>query len=136
MRIDEADAVIKKTAHENDACRRLVPIPGIGPVTATALIAAIGNGGAFHKGREFAAWMGWFHANTQPAASRSCSVSASVVAPICEPVRARRLITRMPLSVSKSGQMNMRKSVSAFSSLEGSVGHRCMSDLSDLISMT
>jgi transposase len=58
VRIDEADAVIKKTAHENEACRRLVATPGIGPVTATALIAAIGNGGAFHKGREFAAWMG------------------------------------------------------------------------------
>ena len=58
MRIDEADAVIQKTAHENEACRRLVAIPGIGPVTATALIAAIGNGGAFRKGREFAAWMG------------------------------------------------------------------------------
>ena len=57
MRIDEADAVIKKTAHENEACRRLVAIPGIGPVTATAVIAAIGNGGAFRKGREFAAWM-------------------------------------------------------------------------------
>jgi len=47
-----------KTAHENEACRRLVAIPGIGPVAATALIAAIGNGGAFHKGREFAARMG------------------------------------------------------------------------------
>src|SRR5713226_3992006 len=57
VRIDEADAVIQKTAHENEACRRLVAIPGIGPVTATAVIAAIGNGGAFHKGREFAAWM-------------------------------------------------------------------------------
>ena len=44
--------------HKLEACRRLVAIPGIGPVTATALIAAIGNGGAFHKGREFAAWMG------------------------------------------------------------------------------
>jgi transposase len=58
VRIDEADAVIQKTAHENEACRRLVAIPGIGPVTATALIAAIGNGGAFHKGREFSAWLG------------------------------------------------------------------------------
>jgi transposase len=58
IRIDEADAVIQKTAHENEACRRLVAIPGIGPVTATALIAAIGNGGAFRKGREFAAWLG------------------------------------------------------------------------------
>jgi transposase len=32
--------------------------PGIGPLTATALIAAIGNGAAFRKGREFAAWVG------------------------------------------------------------------------------
>jgi transposase len=58
VRIDEADAVIKKTAQENEACRRLVAILDIGPATATALIAAIGNGGAFPKGREFAAWMG------------------------------------------------------------------------------
>ena len=57
-RVDQADELIQKTAHENEACRRLVAIPGIGPVTATALIAAIGNGGAFRKGREFAAWMG------------------------------------------------------------------------------
>ena len=46
------------TALENEACRRLVKIPGLGPVTATAVIAAIGNGAAFRKGREFAAWMG------------------------------------------------------------------------------
>jgi transposase len=58
MRIDEADAMIKKTASENEGCQRLVAIPGIGAVTATAVIAAIGNGGAFHKGREFAAWVG------------------------------------------------------------------------------
>ena len=58
MRIDEADSVIQKTAEENEACQRLVKIPGIGPVTATAVIAAIGNGGAFHKGREFSAWLG------------------------------------------------------------------------------
>src|SRR5664279_4546865 len=57
-RIDEADGVIKKTAGENEACQRLIAIPGIGPVTATAVIAAIGNGAAFRKGREFAAWMG------------------------------------------------------------------------------
>ena len=58
VRIDKADTVIQKTAQQNDACRRLLAIPGVGPVTATALIAAIGNGGAFDKGREFAAWRG------------------------------------------------------------------------------
>ena len=33
-------------------------MPGVGPVTATAIIAAIGNGAAFRKGRDFAAWLG------------------------------------------------------------------------------
>ena len=58
LRMEEADTAIQKTACENEACQRLVKIPGIGPVTATAVIAAIGNGAAFRKGREFAAWMG------------------------------------------------------------------------------
>jgi transposase len=58
LRIDEADAVLKRITHENDACQRLVAIPGIGPLTATALIATVGNGLAFGKGREFAAWIG------------------------------------------------------------------------------
>jgi transposase len=58
VRVDEADAMLRKTAHQNEPCRRLMAIPGIGPVTATAPIAAIGNGAAFRRGREFAAWMG------------------------------------------------------------------------------
>src|ERR1035441_5686505 len=58
LRLEEADAAIQKMVCENEACQRLVKIPGIGPVTATAVVAAIGNGAAFRKGREFAAWMG------------------------------------------------------------------------------
>jgi transposase len=58
IRLDEADGLILKTAQGNEVCRRLDAIPGIGPLTATAVIAAIGNGAAFHKGREFAAWVG------------------------------------------------------------------------------
>jgi transposase len=57
-RIDEADDSMAKATQENEGCRRLVAIPGIGPVTATALMAAIGNGAAFRKGREFSAWVG------------------------------------------------------------------------------
>ena len=49
---------MEQASRENDACRRLVSIPGVGPVRATAIIAAIGNGAAFHKGREFSAWVG------------------------------------------------------------------------------
>jgi transposase len=57
-KIDRADRSVKKIARENEACRRLVAMPGVGPVTATAIIAAIGNGMAFRKGRDFAAWLG------------------------------------------------------------------------------
>jgi len=39
-------------------CTRLRRIPGIGPIVATAIVAAIGNGAAFRKGCDFAAWLG------------------------------------------------------------------------------
>jgi len=58
QRLEEAEALIVQTVQENEACQRLLKVPGIGPVTATAVISAIGNGAAFRKGREFAAWMG------------------------------------------------------------------------------
>jgi transposase len=56
--IGECDQLIERIASELESCRRLMAIPGIGPVIATATIAAIGNGAAFKKGRGFAAWLG------------------------------------------------------------------------------
>jgi transposase len=56
--IEECDQLIVRIASELEPCRRLLAIPGIGPVIATATIAAIGNGAAFKKGRGFAAWLG------------------------------------------------------------------------------
>jgi transposase len=49
---------IELVAKRSDDCRRLVTVPGIGPLGATALIAAVGNGAMFGKGRELAAWLG------------------------------------------------------------------------------
>lgn len=49
---------IERIADEDAACQRLQEIPGVGPLTATALVAAIGNGAAFRKGRDLAAWLG------------------------------------------------------------------------------
>jgi transposase len=49
---------VELIASSDAACLRLRQIPGIGPLVATAIVASIGNGAAFHKGREFAAWMG------------------------------------------------------------------------------
>src|SRR6202171_4122982 len=54
LRLEEAEALIEQTVLNNEACQRLVKIPGIGPVTATAVIAAIGNGARFRKGGGFA----------------------------------------------------------------------------------
>jgi transposase len=57
-RIEQMDAVIQREARENEACQRLTTIPGVGPVTATALIGTVGNASAFAKGRDLSAWMG------------------------------------------------------------------------------
>ncbi len=58
IRIDAFDAELTAMARRDDACRRLGEIPGIGALNATALVAAVGNGAAFDKGRDMAAWMG------------------------------------------------------------------------------
>ena len=41
-----------------EGCRRLMTIPGIGPIISSAVVAAIGSGSAFMRGRDFAAWLG------------------------------------------------------------------------------
>jgi transposase len=58
MRIEQMDTEIQREACENEACQRLTSIPGVGPVTATALVGAIGNGSTFGRGRDLSAWMG------------------------------------------------------------------------------
>src|SRR3979490_3176852 len=49
---------VEQIASSDPACQRLRQIPGIGPLVATAIVAAIGNGAAFRKGRDFASWLG------------------------------------------------------------------------------
>jgi transposase len=58
LQIEEMNDEVERIASSDAACVRLRQIPGIGPLVATAIVAAIGNGAAFHKGREFAAWLG------------------------------------------------------------------------------
>jgi transposase len=49
---------VEALAARNDTARRLMTIPGVGPIAATALLAAIGNGRQFRKARDLAAWLG------------------------------------------------------------------------------
>lgn len=57
-RISEISREIEATAAADDTARRLMTIPGIGPLAATALLAAAGNGRQFRKARDMAAWLG------------------------------------------------------------------------------
>ena len=57
-RIEHLTEEIEALAHGTENCRQLITVPGIGPIIASAMVAAIGNGTAFAKGRDFAAWLG------------------------------------------------------------------------------
>ena len=57
-RIRLLDREIAKRAREDETARRLMTIPGIGPITATALLALAPAPESFRKGRDFAAWLG------------------------------------------------------------------------------
>ena len=57
-RIHLLDREIAKRAREDETARRLMTIPGIGPITATALLALAPPPESFRKGRDFAAWLG------------------------------------------------------------------------------
>ncbi len=56
--IDGVSKELAERAKQEDSSRRLLTVPGIGPLVATALTAAIGNGSGFAKARDLAAWLG------------------------------------------------------------------------------
>ena len=49
---------LEALAKSDDSCRRVMTVPGIGPIISSAMVAAIGNGAAFARGRDFSAWLG------------------------------------------------------------------------------
>ena len=57
-RVQTFDAQIAAISRAEPACQRLEAIPGIGPLTATALVAAVGDASVFQNGRELAAYLG------------------------------------------------------------------------------
>ena len=58
QRIAELSSEIEELANRDPACVRLMSVPGIGPIISSAMVAAIGTGDGFSKGRDFAAWLG------------------------------------------------------------------------------
>lgn len=57
-RVSNLDKKIQLLASSNSAAKRLQQVPGIGPITATALVCALGDGKQFKRGRDLAAWIG------------------------------------------------------------------------------
>jgi transposase len=57
-RIEGVTSDIGTLAAQDPACDRLMTVPGIGPIISSAMVAAIGNGDAFSKGRDFGARLG------------------------------------------------------------------------------
>ncbi len=57
-RLGEADARLQQVFESDERCRRLAQVEGVGALTATALVAAVGDAKAFKNGRQMAAWLG------------------------------------------------------------------------------
>ena len=57
-RIETVTDEIETLAKCDESCRRVMTVPGIGPLISSAMVAAIGNGTAFAKGRDYSAWLG------------------------------------------------------------------------------
>jgi transposase len=56
--VGELEVQIQIWHRENAASKKLAQIPGIGPITASALVASIGDAKSFENGRQLAAWLG------------------------------------------------------------------------------
>jgi transposase len=57
-RIEGLSDEIGALARDDKGCERLMTVPGIGPIISSAIVAVIGTGDVFSKGRDFGAWLG------------------------------------------------------------------------------
>ena len=57
-RIETLSREIETIARQDAGCDRLMSVPRVGPIISSAVVAAIGSGDVFSKGRDFAAWLG------------------------------------------------------------------------------
>lgn len=58
QQVGELEHEIQIWHRENEASQKLAKIPGIGPITASAVVASVGDAGNFKNGRQLAAWLG------------------------------------------------------------------------------
>jgi transposase len=81
--VKELEGQIQAWHHEDTASLRLQAIPGIGPLTASALVASIADARMFKNGRQMAAWLGLVPRQSSTGGKLSCLASANVEISTC-----------------------------------------------------
>ena len=78
-RIERVTEEIKQLAHGSESCRQLMTVPGIGPLIASAMVAAIANGAALPKDATLPPGSASCQSRRRPVIGRSLGTSASAV---------------------------------------------------------
>ena len=115
--VEDYDSRIKALVNGSEPMRRVMEIPGFGPITASSFVAALGDGQAFKCGRVVSAWLGLVPRQPQHRwQNRFCSASPSAATVICAPcwftVRVQycgRLRRRIKKILSAVGRWKLRK---------------------------
>ena len=76
-RIQHVTEEIEVLAQGSESCRQLMTVPGIGPLIASAMVAAIGNGAALPRAVTLPPGSAWCRSRCRPAIGRSSDASAS-----------------------------------------------------------
>src|SRR5262245_6531047 len=109
-RIENLSGEIVALTGQDKGCEQLVTIPGIGPLISSAIVAAIGTGDPFSKGRDFGAWLGLVPKQMSTERSSATYRGAAIV------IYARCLFRQPGSCWSRSGPSNR----SAMASSRGS----------------
>jgi transposase len=83
QRIKGYNDELAEQVHNEEAAKRLTRIPGIGVLTTTALVAAVGNAQTFSCGRDLAAWLGLVPRQATTGGKPRLRASASAATVIC-----------------------------------------------------
>jgi transposase len=76
-RIEQVTKEIDVLAHGSESCRQLMTVPGIGPLIASAMVAAVANGAALPKDATLPPGLAWCRSRCRPVIGRSLGASAS-----------------------------------------------------------
>jgi transposase len=79
----ENDRRIRASARETEVGRRLMEIPGVGPLLASAFVASVADPGMFRTGRDLAAWIGLCRSRTRAAAKSGSAAYRGLAIAIC-----------------------------------------------------